>query len=54
MPVLLFLGFSSGLPLVLTAGTLQAWMTVSGIDIRTICSCGSALYREIPLVSSHG
>lgn len=36
MPVLLFLGFSSGLPLVLTAGTLQAWMTVSGIDIRTI------------------
>src|SRR3989338_7774240 len=36
MPVLLFLGFSSGLPLVLTAGTLPGWMTVSGIDIRTI------------------
>lgn len=30
------LGFSSGLPLALTAGTLQAWMASSGIDIRTI------------------
>lgn len=30
------LGFSSGLPLALTSGTLQAWMTVSGVDIRTI------------------
>src|SRR3990172_11901452 len=34
--VLLFLGFSSGLPLVLTSGTLQAWMTVDGVDLRTI------------------
>ena len=31
-----FLGFSSGLPLALTSGTLQAWLTVAGIDIRTI------------------
>ncbi len=29
-------GFSSGLPLALTGGTLQAWMTVSGVDLRTI------------------
>lgn len=34
--VLLFLGFSSGLPLALTGGTLQAWMTVEGVDLRTI------------------
>jgi len=36
MAVLLFLGFSSGLPLPLTASTLMAWLTVSGVDIRTI------------------
>lgn len=30
------LGFSSGLPLALTGGTLQAWMAVSGIDLKTI------------------
>lgn len=30
------LGFSSGLPLVLTGATLQAWMTQSGVDVRTI------------------
>lgn len=30
------MGFSSGLPLALTGGTLQAWMAESGIDIRTI------------------
>ncbi|WP_422646153.1 muropeptide MFS transporter AmpG [Xenorhabdus japonica] len=34
--ILLLLGFASGLPLALTAGTLQAWMTVENIDIRTI------------------
>ncbi|PHM71632.1 muropeptide MFS transporter AmpG [Xenorhabdus kozodoii] len=33
---LLLLGFASGLPLALTAGTLQAWMTVENVDIRTI------------------
>ncbi len=32
----LLLGFSSGLPLALTGGTLQAWLTVSGVDIVTI------------------
>lgn len=36
IPVLFFLGFSSGLPLVLTSGTLQAWFTVEGIDLRSI------------------
>ncbi|MCX8030792.1 MAG: MFS transporter [Thermodesulfovibrionales bacterium] len=30
------LGFSSGLPLALTGGTLQAWMAVEGVDITTI------------------
>lgn len=34
--VITFLGFSSGIPLALTSGTLQAWMTVAGIDLRTI------------------
>ncbi len=32
----MLLGFSSGLPLALTAGTLQAWLTVIGIDLVTI------------------
>ncbi len=30
------LGFASGLPLALTSGTLQAWLTVAEVDIRTI------------------
>jgi PAT family beta-lactamase induction signal transducer AmpG len=34
--VVTFLGFSSGIPLALTSGTLQAWMTVTGVDLRTI------------------
>lgn len=29
-------GFSAGLPLALTSSTLQAWMTTTGIDLRTI------------------
>lgn len=33
--VLLF-GFASGLPLALTGGTLQAWLTVSGVRLETI------------------
>lgn len=32
----LFLGFSSGLPLSLSAGTLQVWLATAEIDIRTI------------------
>ena len=32
----LLLGFSSGLPLALTGGTLQAWLSVSAVDIVTI------------------
>lgn len=36
IPVLALLGFSSGLPLVLTASTLQAWLTVDGVDIKAI------------------
>jgi MFS transporter, PAT family, beta-lactamase induction signal transducer AmpG len=34
--VMLPLGFVSGLPLALTSGTLQAWLTVEGIDLKTI------------------
>ncbi|ROH84153.1 MFS transporter [Pseudomethylobacillus aquaticus] len=34
--VIFLLGFSSGLPLALTGGTLQAWMTVAGVDLATI------------------
>ncbi len=34
--VVLLLGFSSGLPLVLVGSTLQAWMTQSHVDVRTI------------------
>ncbi|MEA9390798.1 muropeptide MFS transporter AmpG [Acerihabitans sp. TG2] len=34
--MLLCLGFASGLPLALTSGTLQAWMTVANVDLKTI------------------
>jgi MFS transporter, PAT family, beta-lactamase induction signal transducer AmpG len=34
--VTLLLGFASGLPLALTSGTLQAWMTVEGVNLKTI------------------
>ncbi len=33
---ILFLGFSSGLPLALTGSTLQAWLSVENVDIKTI------------------
>ena len=33
---MLLLGFASGLPLALTTGTLQAWATAEGLDIKTI------------------
>ncbi len=36
LTVVTLLGFSSGLPLALTDSTLQAWLTVSGVDITTI------------------
>ena len=34
--IVLFLGFSAGLPLALSGSTLQVWMAQSGVDIRTI------------------
>lgn len=34
--IMLFLEFASGLPLALTSSTLQAWMAVSDIDLKTI------------------
>ncbi|MEN6617541.1 MAG: MFS transporter [Syntrophorhabdus sp.] len=36
MIIMVILGFASGLPLPLTSGTLQAWMTTAGIDIKMI------------------
>ncbi|MCK4426043.1 MAG: muropeptide MFS transporter AmpG, partial [Deltaproteobacteria bacterium] len=36
LAVMLPMGFASGIPLALTSGTLQAWLTVDGVDIRTI------------------
>ena len=36
MVVLALLGISSGLPLYLTDRVLQAWMTVEGVDLKTI------------------
>ncbi len=36
MAALLFLGFSSGLPLFLTSQTLQAWMTTAEVDLAAI------------------
>ena len=33
---MLVLGCASGLPLALSSGTLQAWLTVEGIGVRTI------------------
>jgi PAT family beta-lactamase induction signal transducer AmpG len=32
----LLLGFASGLPLALSAGTLQAWLTVEGVNLKTL------------------
>jgi PAT family beta-lactamase induction signal transducer AmpG len=34
--VMVLMGFASGIPLALTGATLQAWMTVAGVDLRTI------------------
>ncbi len=36
MVAILLFGFGSGLPLYLTSRTLQAWMTVEGVDLTTI------------------
>ncbi|OUW04224.1 MAG: muropeptide transporter AmpG, partial [Betaproteobacteria bacterium TMED156] len=32
----LILGFASGLPLALSSGTLQAWLTIEGVDLKTL------------------
>src|SRR5947208_17179052 len=34
--IVLFLGFSSGLPLALSGSTLLVWMRESGVDLKTI------------------
>jgi MFS transporter, PAT family, beta-lactamase induction signal transducer AmpG len=38
MAVLFFLGFSSGLPLLLTGQTLQAWLTAEGVPLDRIAA----------------
>jgi len=34
--IMLLLGFSSGLPFLLSVGTLGVWMTTAGVDIKTV------------------
>jgi hypothetical protein len=36
MLIALLMGFSSGIPLLLTLRTLQAWMTEAGVDLKTV------------------
>ena len=36
LAAVLLLGFASGLPLALTGGALQAWLTVEGLDLVTL------------------
>lgn len=36
LAAVLVLGFASGLPLALTGGAMQAWLTVEGVDLATI------------------
>ncbi|HEX7837070.1 MAG TPA: hypothetical protein VF469_06375 [Kofleriaceae bacterium] len=38
MAVLFLLGFSSGLPLLLTGQTLQAWLTAEQVSLRGIAA----------------
>ena len=47
--LLLILGFASGLPLALTSGTLQAWMAVENIDIKTIGFFSPVSYTHLTL-----
>jgi PAT family beta-lactamase induction signal transducer AmpG len=41
LAAVLFLGFASGLPLALSGQAMQAWLTVSGVDIATGWSASS-------------
>ena len=38
LAVVMVLGFASGLPLALTGGAMQAWLTVEGLDLVTLRS----------------
>lgn len=42
LAVVVVLGFASGLPLALTGQAMQAWLTVSGVDLATIGLLGAA------------
>src|SRR5437868_4502517 len=41
MAVVFLLGFSSGLPLMLTGQTLQQWLTDAGVDLKRIATFAS-------------
>ena len=50
--IIALLGFASGLPLSLSDSTLQAWLTVEGVDIMKIgalFSSRSAVHLQIPV-----
>ncbi|HRA21760.1 MAG TPA: MFS transporter, partial [Anaerolineae bacterium] len=36
MAVLVWMGFASGLPLALTGQSMQAWLSLEGLDVATI------------------
>ena len=44
MLVLFLLGFASGLPLLLTGQTLQAWMSDAGVNLSRIADLSAADY----------
>ena len=46
MAALLFLGFPSGLPLLLTQRVLQAWMTVDKVNLATIGLFSLGVFEE--------
>ena len=45
MAAVLVLGFSSGLPIAFTSGTLQAWLATLDLNLRTI---GAATLVGLP------
>jgi len=44
--IVLFLGFSSGLPLALSGSTLLVWMADAGVDLGTIGLFARCTYRS--------
>ena len=57
MLVALLMGFSSGLPLLLTGSVLQAWMTDEGVDLGTIglfALVGLAVHAQVSMGAADG